>query len=117
MFRNICLALVCVGALAACQTTTSGQQPLVVDQFIGKTLVDASGTVFRYAVDGTIGGEFRGQTVVGTYTADGREMCSTFSAPPDLTGRTFCSAPAVTGDTVVFNRRDGSQSVPYQIQG
>jgi len=108
--------------LGACAPTaqnpdvTSSQGTTAVDRFVGKRLV-ASEAVFLYKDDGTIGGTLRGERVVGTYTADARELCSTYSEPEILRNREFCSTPAFDGNEVVFTRRDGSQSVLYRIEG
>ena len=104
-----------LAVLAACAPETDGGT--VTDQFIGKSLVSADGTTFIFNADGTIDGSFRGTApITGVYSANSSEVCSTYSSPKQLTGREFCSAPVVSGDTVVFNRRDGSQSPPYTIR-
>ena len=87
------------------------------ESFVGKRIVAENGTVFAFGEDGTIGGSFRDQPVVGTYFIDGDAICSTYTAPEPLAGRDYCSVPDITGDTVVFNRRDGTQSGIYRIEG
>ncbi|MEM1232697.1 MAG: hypothetical protein AAGH70_01095 [Pseudomonadota bacterium] len=107
--------LLSVALLAGCaemsDTTTAA------DQFIGKQLVAEDGTTFIFMPAGAVAGTIRGEDVVGTYEATASEICSTYSSPEFLTGQEFCSTPEVTGDTVVFNRRDGSQSAVYAIEG
>ena len=88
-----------------------------IDALIGKELVSENGTVFLFNADGTMGGSLGGEDVVGEYRADATEVCSTYSAPEQLTGQQFCSVPEIEGNTVVFNRRDGSQSQTYTIGG
>lgn len=83
---------------------------------IGKRLVSEEAT-FILNTDGTMGGMIRGEAVVGTYKINGDESCSTYTAPEFLTGREFCSVPAFSGNTVVFNRRDGTKSATYTIEG
>ncbi|MEM0946339.1 MAG: hypothetical protein AAGK37_02965 [Pseudomonadota bacterium] len=113
--------LTAVAAIAlfasGCVSDTGTPTAAAVDQFIGKQLVAADGTTFLFAPNGTVGGTFRGEEVVGTYTSDAAEICSTYTMPEALTGREFCSTPSVDGNSVVFNRRDGSQSALYTIQG
>ncbi|EPX83906.1 hypothetical protein Salmuc_01681 [Salipiger mucosus DSM 16094] len=122
MKRIVFLALVGLG-VAACQATPEnmGSQTMetatVVDTFIGKRLVTENGGVFLFNPDGTVGGSLRGEEIVGTYTADTQEVCSTYSAPEFLTGREFCSVPVISDNTVVFERRDGSSSPVYMIEG
>lgn len=106
------LALVLLAGCTETPPTTT-----VVEQFYGKRLVADNGAVFTFSPDGTVGGSFDGVPVVGTYNATATEVCSTYSSPKRLTGREFCSTPAINGDQVIFNRRDGSQSQPYRIQG
>jgi hypothetical protein len=106
--------------LSACQTTTTTpaaaivSEPTVMDPLIGKSLVGENIT-FIVNADGTMGGTARDLPVVGTYSANAAETCSTYSSPEFLAGREFCSIPIISGDTVVFNRRDGSQSQVYTI--
>lgn len=106
-----------LAALAACDAPTDTASGSAVDPFLGKVIASEGGTSFLFAADGTIEGTFRGEApIVGTYTADGREVCSTYSSPEQLTGREYCSVPDITGNQIVFNRRDGSQSPVYVIQ-
>lgn len=86
---------------------------LAVNQFIGKPLVNEEGTTFLFNADGTVGGSFRGEDVVGVYESTATEICSSYTAPEALDGLSVCSTPDVTGNQVVFNRRNGSQSDPY----
>ncbi|MFY0679567.1 MAG: hypothetical protein JXR13_03235 [Thalassovita sp.] len=111
------LALVASLGLTACQTTTEGSsQATVVDTLIGKTLKTENGSTFILSGDGTVGGLLRGDPIVGTYDANAREICSTYSKPQALAGKEFCSVPTIDGNTVVFKRRDGSNSPIYYIQ-
>ena len=104
--------------LSACASEPTAPQPTAADPFIGKRLVSDSGdVVFLYNSDGTVGGEFRGDDVVGEYTAYATEICTTFSAPDLLAGREYCSKPDFDGNTGVFNRRDGTQSARYTVEG
>ncbi|WP_424968081.1 MULTISPECIES: hypothetical protein [unclassified Dinoroseobacter] len=109
------IATACV--LSACAPTEDMSMATAVDPFIGKSLVAADGTTFKFMSDGSVGGMLGGEEIVGAYTVDGAEICSTYSAPERLTGREFCSVPSIDGESVVFNRRDGSQSAVYNIQG
>ena len=59
--------LVPVFFVAACETAPTG--PLAVDQFIGKELVGPNAT-FLFNADGTVGGTFRGDPIVGTSFID-----------------------------------------------
>ena len=88
----------------------------VVDPLIGKRLVSGD-TTFIINANGTMGGEVNGEPVVGVYKADAKESCSTYSSPEFLVGREFCSTPMISGNTVIFHRRDGSKSQPYTING
>ena len=118
MKHIITLAAASIAVLSGCMSETGTQASVTAaDQFIGKSLVSSDGTVFQFKADGTVGGSARGEAIVGTYTADEREICSTYAQPQFLTGREFCSTPTVNGNTVVFNRRDGSQSSAYTIEG
>ena len=107
-------------ALSACQTTTSpatSAQPTAVDALIGKTLVAGEST-FIFNADGTVGGKLATGPIVGTYTATATQVCSTYSSPSNLVGLgELCSAPVIAGDTVIFNRTNGSQSPLYTIEG
>lgn len=114
----LCAASLCATfALAGCLGSTSGTIPTVVDPLIGKRLVAGEDTVFIIKADGTMGGTLRGDPIVGTYSANTQETCSTYTAPAQLVGREFCSIPVITGDTVVFQRRDGTTSPVYEIRG
>lgn len=115
----VCSALV----VAGCSTTTDAEmaaKPAVTESayapLIGKQLV-SDGVTFIINADGTMSGQARGEAVVGTYKIDGDESCSIYTAPEFLTGREFCSVPTITGNTVVFNRRDGTTSPVYTIKG
>ncbi|MEH6478396.1 MAG: hypothetical protein V7727_22075 [Sneathiella sp.] len=116
------IAIAATFVLSACDTTTSSgttSSPAgiekVSDPLVGKRLVSGTSTLIINP-DGTMGGEIREEAVVGTYTSNEKEICSTYSSPDFLTGKEFCSVPVIVGDTVVFNRRDGSQSPAYTIQ-
>jgi len=111
------LALASIAALSACTETPTAPGSDVVAPFVGKTITSEGGTSFNFLPDGTIEGVFRGsEPIVGTYTSSEREVCSVYTSPKQLTGREYCSVPDIDGSTVVFNRRDGSQSPVYQIQ-
>lgn len=124
--RLLAASVIVVG-LTACQTTTTNPASTtasvpspstaktVVGPLIGKRLVGDNVT-FIINADGTMGGTFRGEPVVGTYQANAKESCSSYSSPKSLTGREFCSTPVISGNTVVFNRRDGSKSPVYTIK-
>lgn len=119
MNKFLIATAICLG-LAACQTTTGGSvaDATAATQFFGKSLVAEDGTTFIFNEDGTVGGmNGGGEEIVGSYEATGAEICSTFTAPANLVGREFCSTPMIDGDTVVFNRRDGSSSPAYMIKG
>jgi len=109
-------------ALSACvsdgigSTTTMTKAANAVTPLIGKKLVNDSAT-FIFNSDGTIGGQFRDQPIVGSYKATATESCSVYTAPQQLTGREYCSTPVISGNTVIFNRRDGSNSGEYTIEG
>ncbi len=115
-------AIATVALLSACMSDgneTASSEPrktTAVDALIGKRLVNGDVT-FIINADGTMGGNIKGEKIVGTYKATATESCSTFTAPQNLTGREFCSTPVISGDTVVFNRRDGSNSPTYKING
>lgn len=111
-------SMVVLGACAPMAESDAGAPAMTAaDQFVGKTLTTADGATFIFNADGTVGGSLRGEDIMGTYDADATEICSTYTAPDFLTGREFCSTPEVDGDTVIFNRRDGSQSPAYTISG
>jgi len=119
MHKSIALA----GALllAACQSTDTPSQaaPTAVTPFLGKTLVADGGTTFIFNDDGTVSGKFRGEAdIVGTYSATATEICSSYTAPDNFVDiGEICSVPDIKGDTVIFTRRNGSQSPPYKITG
>ena len=111
-------AVASVILLSACASEPAAPEAKAVDPFVGKQLVSANGeVVFEYSADGTVGGVFRGADVMGVYTSDATEICTTFSAPEQLTGREYCSTPDFQDGTGVFNRRDGSQSAVYTVAG
>lgn len=113
--KKLALIFASTAVLVACETEP---QATVVDSLIGKDLVAADGTTFVFNADGTAGGSFRGEAVAGTYSANASEVCSTYTAPQTLVDvGEICSVPAIDGDTVIFNRRNGSQSQAYTIQG
>lgn len=104
-------------ALSACMSGEDMAEPTAADPFVDKRMVTETGNVIILKSDGTVGGMIRNKAVVGTYSADATEICSTYTAPDFLVGKEYCSTPVVTGDTVIFNRRDGSQSPVYTIEG
>ena len=118
-------AIAATFALGACTTdedVSASTSPApaatktVVDPLIGKRLV-AGDVTFIINADGSMGGTFRGEPIVGVYKANAKESCSRYSAPKNLTGQEFCSTPVIKDDTVIFHRRDGSKSQVYTIQG
>lgn len=111
------LAITTITTLAGCMSGAAIKEATVVDPLVGKRLVSSSGNVFLIKPDGTMGGKIRGEDVVGTYTASSTETCSVYTAPAFLVGKEYCSVPAIDGDTVVFNRRDGTKSAVYKIEG
>lgn len=121
MLRTLLTMTAVTAVLGACTPdssapVTAAPQASVMAPLVGKQLVTDSVT-FIVGADGTMGGTFKGEPVVGTYTATATESCSIYTSPEALTGREFCSVPVITGNTVVFNRRDGSVSPAYSIQG
>ena len=115
--RRVIFTITAALAVAACTPSETTTAETAATQFIGKQLVAENGTVFLFGADGSVGGTIGGDPIVGTYTADQREICSTYTAPERLAGSEFCSVPQVSGTQVIFNRRDGSQSQPYEIMG
>ncbi len=89
---------------------------MAVDPFLGKRLISGQAT-FLFKADGSVGGSFDGNAIVGTWRSDESEICSEYTAPENFVNLKPCSKPVVSGDTVVFNRRDGSQSAVYRIEG
>ena len=111
------ITLIATALLLTACAETSSTSGTVVDPLLGKTLTTGNNTVLILNADGTIGGQDdQGNTIVGTYTANAAEICSTLTAPARFAGER-CSVPVFEGDTVIFNRRDASQSPPYTIQG
>lgn len=112
------VAAASISVLTACSTSTDTEMAAATaaDPLIGKSLV-AGDVTFVLGADGSMGGTFKGEEIVGTYVADEEEICSTYTAPEALAGREFCSKPQISDGVVVFNRRDGSQSPPYAIEG
>ena len=118
-----CCALV---GLTGCAANTNVQENAeavpaasavnTIDEVIGKRLVAKNGTVFLIREDGTMGGTLNGEEVIGVYTRNGNEMCSTYTSPKSLSKGEFCSTPVIKKGTVVFNRRDGSKSRIYNIE-
>lgn len=111
--------------LTACTETTSptaGGSGTAADPLVGKTLISDDPdfpSVLVLNADGTLGGTARARgAVAGTYTANAREVCTTFSLPGRLAqlGR-VCIIPVIEGDTVVFKQSNGARSVTYTIQG
>jgi hypothetical protein len=107
--------IACVAMLAACDTTPAGTTPTVVDSLIGKKLT-AGDTILVLNPDGTIGGSSRGSALIGNYSATSAQICSSYSAPKGLAGLgEICSVPVIAGDTVIFNRTDGTKSPLFTI--
>ena len=119
MLKSIMIGLAMASlGLAACTeapTTQTSSTASAIDPLVGKNLVSENAT-FIFDRDGTFGGNFRGEPIVGTYTASATEICSTITEPENIAGER-CSTPEYNGNTVIFNRRDGSQSALYQIEG
>ena len=112
------LAAVSLLALGACTPEPTMDKPTGLDLIKDKRLVGGDGTVFLINSDGSVGGLFRGEApIVGSYTENDGEICSTYTEPENFRDLKVCSVPDVTGNTVVFNRRNGSQSQPYTIGG
>lgn len=111
------VALLPLLLIAACATAPETQGPAtVVDPLVGKQLTAGSTILFLNA-DGTMSGsDGDGNALVGTYTADATEICSNLTEPARFAGER-CSVPVIDGDTVVFNRSNGSQSPVYTIGG
>ena len=110
------LALSALVLMAGCMSTAPTDTPTAVTPILDKRLVTESGTVFMINSDGTMGGEWRGEAIAGTYTATATEICSDLTAPVKIAGER-CSVPVIANGTVIFNRRDGSQSPVYTIEG
>lgn len=117
MTRFHTLAAAALLGLAACASGTDTMETNAASALVGKNLVAENGNTFILNPDGTVGGTFGGEPLVGTFSASEGEICSTYTAPARLAGQEFCSTPDIDGGTVVFNRRDGSQSALYNIQG
>lgn len=115
------LAAISVVSLSACLSDgdvgggSISKNDNAVSPLIGKRLVGENAT-FIFNADGTVDGQFRDEAIVGTYKASAVESCSIYTAPKQLTGREYCSTPVISGNTVVFNRRDGSNSGSYTIK-
>ena len=103
--------------VSGCDEAGTQSNGTAVDGLIGKPLVAQDGTTFLFNADGTVGGIFRGENIVGTCEATATEICSAYTAPSSLVNSRPCSTPAITGDTVVFSRRDGSLSQAYTNGG
>ncbi len=115
MFKKI-MALSAMALMAGCMSTTPADTPTAATPLLDKRLVSDGGAVFLINSDGTMGGEWRGQPIVGTYEATSTEICSVLTAPAQLAGER-CSVPVIADGKVTFNRRDGSQSATYTIEG
>ncbi|MEO1549736.1 MAG: hypothetical protein AAFR93_04805 [Pseudomonadota bacterium] len=111
------LTALSVFALGACTPEPTMDKPTAFDQIVDKRLVGAAGTLFLINSDGTVGGSFQGEPIVGTYTREGKEICSGYTEPEQLRGLTVCSTPVITEGVVIFNRRNGTTSQPYTIEG
>lgn len=97
-------------------TSACAAEQTVADPFTRKTLVLSSKSYLSDKSNGTVTGKMRGEVARARYAANETTICSEFSAPAFLKGKTFCSVPVITGDTVVFYRQDGSKSPVYTIQ-
>jgi hypothetical protein len=86
----------------------------VVDPIIGKQLTSRGEALLMVNADGTISGMAEGTEIRGAYTANSTEICSTITSPANYAGA-YCSVPEYGDGTVIFNRRDGSQSALYMI--
>jgi hypothetical protein len=111
------LAILGVAGLSACVEAPGSAPTNAVAPFLDRPLVSDGGDVFLIRSDGTIGGQIQGDPIAGTYETDGTEICSVYTSPAMLAGREFCSTPVVTGDRLIFERRDGSRSQAYTIDG
>lgn len=108
--------IVIASALFVTACTDTSSAPTVVDPVIGKTLT-VGNAFFVLNADGTLTGQNPdGDAIIGTYTANATEICSAITTPPGFAGER-CSVPVYDGNTVLFNRRDGSQSPVYTIEG
>ncbi|MEM9307812.1 MAG: hypothetical protein AAGA74_10975 [Pseudomonadota bacterium] len=111
------LAIAAALLASACMSTTDSATPSVVSSLVGKTLVTGN-TTFIFNQDGTVGGSLNGETIVGVYSADASQVCSSYTAPARFAGvGEICSVPVIDGGTVVFNRTNGSRSPVYTIEG
>lgn len=113
--KRLYVVALCVAVVGCTEAVEVGEPELAVDPLIGKRLVGERAT-FLFNADGTVGGTFDGNLIVGTYTSDAQEICSEYTAPENFVNLKPCSKPAINGDTVVFNRRDGSRSATYRIE-
>ena len=113
-FAFLMTAAVCM--LGACAPMAEAP-PTAADPLIGKTLISENGTVFLFNADGTIAGELGGEAINGVYKADANEICSSYTSPPQLTEREYCSQPVIEDGSAVFVRRDGTRSQTYRIEG
>ncbi|MGS4944551.1 hypothetical protein ACVDG3_03660 [Meridianimarinicoccus sp. RP-17] len=104
-------------ALAGCDATMDSAETTAVTPLLDRQLVADSGTTFLFRPDGTVGGSLGDAPIEGTYTVEGAEICSSYTAPASLAGQTYCSTPMIEGDTVRFARRDGGMSPSYTIGG
>ncbi|MEE4187055.1 MAG: hypothetical protein V2I76_01230 [Roseobacter sp.] len=115
-FLAISLIALVAGCMSTTTSETAGGSPNAATPLLDKQLTTEDGTVFIIGSDGTMSGTWRGQAIAGTYEATATEICSDLTAPAPIAGER-CSTPVIADDTVVFNRRDGSTSPVYTIQG
>lgn len=108
-------------ALAGCDATLdiagTPAETTAVTPLLDTPLVAANGTTFLFRPDGSLGGSLGDAAIAGTYTVEGDEICSSYTAPASLAGQTYCSTPVIEGDTVRFARRGGGLSQAYVIGG
>jgi len=118
--KKLAAAAAALFAIGACTETPTEESfdPGAAEQFIGKKLTTEDGrSTFLFFANGTVGGNTRtGAAIEGTYSARGDLICSSYTAPSNLIDLgEICSKPAIEGNTVVFNRTNGSQSPRYVI--
>lgn len=108
--------------LAACAQPSAPETPyrVISDQaeftslFVDKPIKRADAGVFAINSDGTVGGNMRGSTPVGTWEWKNGTYCRSFV----LGSETFpylCQKIEVSGTTAQFTRPDGSISSGWQL--
>jgi len=108
--------------LAACAQPSAPTEPyrVISDQaeftslFVDKPITRANAEVFEINADGSVGGNIRGSTPVGTWEWKDGAYCRSFV----LGSETFpylCQKIEVGGTTAQFTRPDGSISSGWQL--